>query len=255
MSSGMSIGTGLGLDRLTGRGGWTPLALGSSLLAWWTADRADLITLSGAAVTSWKDVTHGYDAVQAVSAARPIFSATGFNGAPGLTFDGTDDYLELASQPFPSGAAGSEIWAVVQQSSPAGETIPRILLAYGGDSPTTQRRMGRFVVSGVNRLTTETGTGSGGPSNTLSTVDFSGRKMVRCIYGPATTTPQLDGVAGAGVSAVPTTATAKFRIGSTANAIPSNYWRGQIRDAIVTDLLTTDQATSIQAYLMNRRML
>jgi hypothetical protein len=41
-------------------GGISPVTiLGESLLAWWTADRADLITLSGTQVTSWKDDVWG----------------------------------------------------------------------------------------------------------------------------------------------------------------------------------------------------
>jgi hypothetical protein len=44
---------------------WTPLKLGTSLLAWWDAERTDLITQASGLVSSWKDAVGGYDAVQA----------------------------------------------------------------------------------------------------------------------------------------------------------------------------------------------
>src|SRR5688500_3331977 len=84
-----SKGVGVGVSPVT--------ILGASLLAWWTADRADLITLSGSQVTSWKDVVAGYDVVQGVGGSRPLWSATSFNGAPSLTFDAIDDELTLGS--------------------------------------------------------------------------------------------------------------------------------------------------------------
>ena len=50
--------------------GWSPFALGSDLFACWDAERSDLITHVGGAVSSWKDIVGGYDVVQAVGAAQ-----------------------------------------------------------------------------------------------------------------------------------------------------------------------------------------
>src|SRR5262245_31893093 len=78
-------------------GPFTPASLGASLLAWWSADRGDLITQSGGVVSSWKDSVAAYDCTAAGS-VQPAYSATGWKGAsPGITFDGVDDCLTLAS--------------------------------------------------------------------------------------------------------------------------------------------------------------
>ena len=65
---------------------FVPSDLGASLLAYWNADRSDLITLNTNKVTSWKDTVNAYDAVQGTDAARPTYANKS------LTFDGTDDY-------------------------------------------------------------------------------------------------------------------------------------------------------------------
>src|SRR3546814_1301288 len=74
---------------------WSPSDLGASLLGWWIADLLDLISRSGVQVTGWRDVVEGYNLAQAISGARPLYSATVFGGAPGVDFDGTHDYLSL----------------------------------------------------------------------------------------------------------------------------------------------------------------
>lgn len=61
-------------------GGWTPAALGSSLLGWWDAERTDKLTLSGSAVTTWTDVVGSYAATQGVTAAKPRWDANAFGG-------------------------------------------------------------------------------------------------------------------------------------------------------------------------------
>ena len=90
---------------------WSPLQLGALCLAWWSAD-----DLAPGAVASWKDRVLKYDAAQAVSGSRPVASILSFGGLPGVTFDGTDDELTLASCPFPTGASPSEIHALVDQA-------------------------------------------------------------------------------------------------------------------------------------------
>lgn len=235
---------------------WSPLMLGASLLAWWTADTAGLITLNGTAVTSWKDVVAGYDAVQGVSAARPLYSATSFNGVPSVTFDGTDDELTLASQPFPSGADLSEMWAVVEQDDAAGSPVDRSFIGYGGVDFTSHRRAFRVVSTGVNRAQARTGTG-GASINTLETAtDFSSRHLVRVQFGTTETAVSVDdGTAETG-AAVPATGTTRSRIGaSSANAAAANFWLGKIRDVLITGPLSAAQVTDLNAWALPRRML
>ena len=81
----MAVHTGVrGPGHLSRVSGWSPAALGASLLGWWDAERTDLITLSGSSVTSWADVVAGYAATQGVTASRPRWNAAAFGGVQNI---------------------------------------------------------------------------------------------------------------------------------------------------------------------------
>jgi hypothetical protein len=232
---------------------WTPASLGASLLAWWSADRADLITLSGAQVTSWRDSVAAYNAAQAVSGARPVYSATGWAGLyPGITFDGVDDELTLASQPFPAVANPSEIWALPDQTSLVADTTNRFIFSYGGSLFNDQRRLFRTVVTAQNRVAASTGLGGSG-INLDYAADFSGRHVARAVITATTLAVGMDGAMGTPSAAVSATGAVRTRIGATAGTTAAGFYKGVIRDVIVTGALTSDQAALLTTYLMNRR--
>lgn len=230
---------------------FSPIDLGDSLLAWWSADRTDLMTLSGAQVTSWRDAKNGYDVVQAVAGARPLYSATSFNGAPGLSFDGTDDALVLASQPFPIGANPSEIWAVLSQDDVS--ATARVSVGYGSIS-SASRRLGKSKVDGVN--TRGDVVIGGGTSFTGTTVEVSGRLVHRGQIGATQSTQTINGTADGSVTAVPGGDTTRVVLGASPGGVAgTSFWLGQLRDIIVTGSLTAEQIAKLQAWALPRRML
>lgn len=240
----------------------TPISiLGASLLAWWTADRADLITLNGSAVTSWKDVMHGYDAVQGVSASRPVYSATSFNGSPGLTFDGTDDGLSCTDAALlgllPDAAESGEMWAIVQQDALAGDTSSRNILSYGGTGFSTQRRIRRVVASGVNRGGFIVGTGASSLVATGTSVNFNSRHVIRGAADADSIDLSVDAATPISISGVPATSSAiACKIGSSSNSTATEFWHGKIRDVIITaGTLSPNQVTALNAWALPRRKL
>ena len=243
----MQMGMG-GRSQAEGSGGWSPFNLGSKLLEWW--DSSSGVNLSGSNVTSWVGKKSGYTVAQGTGASQPTYSATSFNGAPGLTFDGTDDYLELASQPFPSGAAPSEIWGVCQQNALSGDATARILCGYGGDSSVFRRGVGR--ASG-NVVSAASGNGAIVPTSGTSTI-FTGRVMVRGIFSATAVTGQVNATVDASSPSVPATGTSRVRIGAISNAAAGSYWNGLMRDVIVTGLLSAEEEANLQTFLLNRRL-
>lgn len=241
-------------DRRKRREAYSPLDLGSTLLAWWDASQG--VTVSGSAVTAWRDRRNGYVVAQGASANRPTWSATGFNGAPGLTFDGTDDYLELASTPatFPTGSAGCEFWVVAQQSALPADTTVRHSVSYG-DVVTDRRFQSRFVSGGVNRTRTGAGNGTTGVAGDETTIDLSSRHVIRSQFTATTVGSAVDSSALNTAAAVPATNLGRLRIGAAVLNPVANYWQGKIRDVIVTKPLTSDQATALRTFLLARRML
>lgn len=243
-----------------GSGGVSPVTiLGPSLLAWWTADRADLITLSGAQVTSWKDVVAGYDAVQAVSGSRLIYGATSFNGMPGLTADGVDDEMTCADAgllaALPDAAEPGEIWGVAQQNALVADSSPKILASYGGATSPTRRGLERVVATGVNRGRIVTGTGASAPTVVDTAVDLSGRHVMRGRWAVTDNGVAVDTSAEVTAAAVPATTVLRLRIGAISNTAAANFWSGVVRDIVVTGPLSAAQIAALKAWALPRRML
>jgi hypothetical protein len=234
-------------------GSWTPRRLGASLLAWWDAERSDLITQSGALVSSWKDIVAAYNAVQAVGSQKPAYSGTSFNGRPGITFDGVDDVVEVASlSALPSGATPGEIWALTDQTALVADTGARVIAGYPNNNSTEVRRIERNVVSAANRAVIRVGTGSGTFTPTNASVDFSGRHVVRGIIGATASQVDVDGTANGSQAGVPSTTLSTFRIGASPTADVS-YWQGVHNTIICTTALSAAQAAQMYAFL-NRRL-
>lgn len=250
-------------DRLLRRVGHTGAAvdvspltiLGDSLLEWWTADRPDLMTLVGAAVTNWRGTKNGYSVTQAISASRPTYSASSFNGSAGLTFDGGDDGLATATQPFPSGSNPSQVWAVVQQDALPANTTVRFIASFGGAGFDSQVRVTRAVVAAANRLACNVGTGGGGGVFPQPVGDFSTRHVVRLSVGATLSAAGFDGAAlSDAMAAVPAIGTSGLSIGSN-QAVSGNNWQGQIRDVLVTGSLSAEQEAALLAWALPRRMI
>lgn len=224
---------------------FSPTDLGASLLAWWPADRADLITQVAGAVSSWKDVVAAYDATAAGS-AQPTYSATGWNAAaPGITFDGIANCLTLTPSPFPTGStASSRIWALVDQTALVADATSRYIAAYGGDTATNQRRLLRRVSGGANTASAQLNTTSADAPG-----DFSGRHVLEASWFTGHETCTMDGSTGSSILVTITAGSTRFRIGATANLAASAFFQGVLRDVLVTAGLTAGQEASLLAYL------
>lgn len=257
----LSLDLGLGSVALN-QGGEAPApaydpvtALGASLLGWWNADRSDLITLSGSQITSWRDVVAGYDMLQATSSARPLWSATSFNGAPGATFDGVDDEMTLESVPWPTGASPADMWATVQQDALAADTSVRLLFAYGGTASSSRRTLQRVVVSGTNRGRVTAGNGTSELMATGTATDFSGRHVIRGDINATDLELTMNDGTPTNTAVVPNTGAVRTRMGANTSAVPSGFWNGKVRDLIVTGPLTVGQASDLRTFLLSRRAL
>lgn len=240
------------IGRLGGSGGggepspaWSPTDLGATLLGWFLAE-----DLTPGAVASWVDRVGAYDFTGA-GAEQPTASATSYNGAPGVTFDGVANCLTLASVPFPTGASACNIWAVADQTALAADATARIIFGYGGDANTGQRRLYRSVTSGQNRPFGLVGTGGAAPTANLA-ADFSGRHYVRTNISGSSVAAGMDGTMSSGTAAVPATGTSRCRIGAVPNVAASSFFQGVIREIAITAAMTAQQVTDMNAYMAGR---
>lgn len=245
---GIEIGTVLGQGR-----GFSPLDLGTGLLAWW--DSSQGVSLSGSQVTAWADRKNGYTLGQATSAARPLFDATSFGGFPGLTFDGVDDILFMSSMPFPAGSLASMIWCVLQQDAPNGDTAGRRAVSYG-DVSASARYIRRFQSAGESRMAALVGDGTSAISSGSPALQTNSRHLVRGLFLADGVRCFADGIASPLVAAVPNTIATRVCVGaSSSSSLGSEFWLGKIRDVIVTTDLNAPQTVQLQNFLMNRRAL
>ncbi|HVZ40965.1 MAG TPA: sialate O-acetylesterase [Candidatus Kapabacteria bacterium] len=84
----------------------TPAQVPASPLFWFRADSG--VVHPGDTVTSWHDLSgHGYDALPADAATRPVYTASGINGRPAVLFPGAH-YLRCPDR-FPTGSDYTKI--------------------------------------------------------------------------------------------------------------------------------------------------
>jgi len=230
-----------------------PSDLGALLIALWDAERSDLITAG--ATLSVKDTVAAYDALQATASAQPAYSATSFNGRPGFTHDGTDDQLTCTASGLLAqlgGATSYEMWGVIDQTALVADTGARTFLSVGAAN-TTSRVAQRAVVSAANRARGVTGDGAGATTVNNTSVDFSGRHVVRVKFTATGTTVEIDGVTMAEAAVVPSTTATRVRIGAAANTSASLFWQGVWNAVAFTRPLDSARAAQFLSWANARR--
>ena len=96
------------LQSLTKLTPWTPSQITTAL--WLDAAEAGTITLNGSTVSQWNDKSgNGRNVSQATASAQPTYNATGLNGKPSLSFDGTSDFMLGVSN---IGLSGNPLFSV-----------------------------------------------------------------------------------------------------------------------------------------------
>jgi hypothetical protein len=230
---------------------WTPLDLGASLIAYWDAERGVTLNRSGALVNTWADAQGGLAPAQGVSGAKPQYDPIGFNGRPGVSFDGIDDYLNVASTgALPAGSDPCEIWALVDQKANLDATTRRVI-EYGAGS-NSGRLLAKTGSSSANDFGAFCGSGAAVFSSQERTVNFLGRHVIRGLYTPTTVRAEIDGVAAGLANGVPATATTRTALGSSSTSTASAFFQGMISAVIITGPLTSDQAAKLAAFLKTR---
>jgi hypothetical protein len=90
-----------------------------NLRGWFDANTG--VTLTGGAVSAWTDRAGIGNATQATAGERPSQTAAAINYNTTLTFDGTNDNLDLADR-MATGATGASVFAVAKQTATTGDS-------------------------------------------------------------------------------------------------------------------------------------
>lgn len=242
------MGIGLSLGRLGGsryKRGFPynigfPYSLNDKLLADWDAYYG--VTVTGSGVSSWVDRKSGYAVVQATDASRPPYSATGFNGVPCLTFNGTSQNLRMAPHPFPLDDGNFEIWAVLANVQPS-DAGNRFAVQFSGTASLV-----RQASNSLNAV-------AGGAISGGGTLSTNSRHLGRAVIQTGFVTGYMDGVSGGGPTVSNPAITGDAMAIGSANTGAAAFWNGSMHRVLITSLLSADEATAMNALLLPLRML
>lgn len=214
--------------------------LGTDLLAYWEADRSDKVVQSGGAVSAWNDLIGNYAFAQLTGAAKLVYSAASFNGRPGLSADGLEQFMSMEGMPF-SVAEGCEVWILMDQQADPGDAVVRIPFAMGGTTSSTRLAVIRAIAGG-NKLQVAAGTGSGQITNTNTTKDFTGPGVVRGIFGPTGVAAELDGVSGTETAGTLAPGSTRVRLAAGTAGTAANFAKAIFAAILITKPLVGDKA-------------
>jgi hypothetical protein len=233
---------------------WSPWLLGNSLVAWWDAEHSDLIAATGGAVSSWADAVQGIAAVQAIGAQMPLYGASAFNGRPGVTFDGVDDYLRAVgtSRGFPTGSAGGEVWILADELAPGSDGASRDFASLGAGTNNDSRRLNGTGGTGTFRGRMVVGTGASSVSHTNGLVDAFGRHVFRFVTTPTQEWVEVDGVSDTPTAVTPSTSADRVTLGAHATTSPVVFGKMVLAVAIFTLPLTAGQSAALFSNLTQR---
>jgi uncharacterized repeat protein (TIGR02543 family) len=216
---------------------WTPASITPA--AWYDAADASSIAHVSGAVSQWNDKSgNGRHVVQPTSANRPTYSASSWNGSslPALTFDGTSDYLENASQ-FVS--ASMTIVAVYDQANTNNTSRP-FGVRNGGSTKAS------FAFGSDNSLRYD-------GTYTAGTIAASVGKHLR-VAGRTTSvqTDHVDGTSNISAAVVLPNVDGNINIGNTLSTL-AGYFSSKVAETIIIPG-TVNQATreQIEGYLAHK---
>lgn len=223
-----------GARRLGGRILWSPLLLGSSLAAWWSALQSSSITLAGSNVTAWASIVGGISATQVTGANQPTYAASGLNGLPTISFNGSSSYMT-------ANVAQSASWSVQAVASTAS------LASYGSiitsdNDPARMAQYLRIETGGaIGSITFNTG-GSFSLAATSTTV-LTNTPFVCAAIRSATVQSIAAYLNDGGQGSATPTGTAQaltqvIRLGAQTNT-PSLFLNGKISDLILVNRALT----------------
>lgn len=229
------INTGI---KFLNSGNASPLELGVTPYAGWDAFlRPDLITSSGGAVSSWKDIIAALDAVQGTGASRPTLSGTWIYG------DGVDDELTVTGTgAIPVGANPGEEWYRVDQREAIASTTTGTTGCIGGSANSVGRRLNRTSLGRASIVDT-------GPQLINNSVYFFGKQVIRLIYTGTTVDIEVDGISAGGTAQVSAISTVRIRFFANLGATAGAFANVGIAARWFMPPLNATQAAGMRAYM------
>ncbi|MGL5019969.1 MAG: PKD domain-containing protein [Luteolibacter sp.] len=174
----------LGPDQSTALTRWTPGNLNP--VAWYDATDPSTISQSGGSISEWRSKVGTSHMLQASTSKRPSTGTSLINGFNAIAFDGADDALKTATNPFGSSIQDALLMAVTN----IGANTPSTLFSLSGSSANAAQRFQAHAPFSDGRVYFDVG-GASGANRLLSTSTWgANQNKLLGFYGSATTNVQ-----------------------------------------------------------------
>ena len=239
---------------------WTPADITTAL--WLDAADSGTVTTVSGAVSQWDDKSgNSRSASQSTPGSRPTYSATGFNGKPGIVFNGSSQLLEITNAlsltrnigrisfffaAHTSGLTGS---TQALTTFPIGtNTSDRVSCAYLQD--TKLRIAGRRLDTDSFAAALSSGSWNTSPAVLCFQWDFTAAKA-SIFYNGANGDP-LEATLHTAGNTSDTDSSVTPKIGTIATGA-TNFFNGPIAEAVVTtNTITATIRQKIEGYLAHK---
>lgn len=236
-----------------GGGGWQPSDL-SGLMAWYDASDSGSLTLSGADVTQWNDLSgNGYHLTQGTAGRYPQYGATSFNSSyPGLTFAG-GDWMTVAAFALGADATSSAVAVCTLDTNVTGQRLLSMTDSTNLDDYDNGGVIWIFQVSDAetaflgfassqrSKVTGSTAT----PYVIMSVYDGTNHIIYRGASNAETAGNTL-----ATTYATDSTGTLAVGVGYESGAVTGKSWKGKLAEVFILNrALTSGERTDILSYV------
>lgn len=208
-------------------GPWSPWMLPRSLLRGFVDfENTSRITNTAGRVAAITDCIAGSSWAE-VSSSGPSLITSTVTGRQVASFNGTANYLQIATVPaaFPLSGA-MEWWVIGTQDVADADGTTRYALCAGGAS-NNWIGLGRRSNGGKSQILGVTNnTNAPGPS--VSTLNYSGRHVVRSVWDGTNQIVSGDGIVGNTFAVSASGNNTRIRLGASATTTANSFWQGEI---------------------------
>lgn len=226
--------------------------------AWFSDERTfntgTTLATNGQTIDAWNDTIANYSAAQASGTLRPLWTDNIFpSGAPGVTFDGTDDYLMVDGGAFPNLPEGTDVpFTLFLLQRPRTATGVRTALSFtsgASNNPLIYLGLDTGVHSTFRR--DDSAAGSVQFSFTTNHPVANASQISTLRQNGTTADAWVDGLPRATIASdVGVMNFNRFGIGAAVRATPSNFYHGDIGAVIYFNRALTDaEVLEVHEYL------
>lgn len=235
---------------------WNPEQIPRSLkYSVWDFERTPQITVDGSnGISPFVDPVTGASFSQATAGSRPILDATGFNGRPCGTFDGTADNLRnttaLATLGWPTSGA-FEVWSLIHLLD---LSVTTTWFAYPVSGNAGLVLQAVPAVANVRPDSIRATIGLGASTVSIDAATAVGRHLVRFVSDGTNCRLDVNGATGTTTAAAASfTGGPRNTIGGSAAASAANFFNGKINFLALYKPLPSDYAAKLTAHLNIRK--